>query len=488
MQLRRAVASVAAGALVCGALVVAACGGDGETVTNTVEVCPASMTDCGGTCVDTTSNPTHCGACDNGCGTGEYCAAGTCTTTGGGCPSPLSDCSGACVDTSNDPAHCGGCDSPCGTGEHCTSGTCTGAGCPSPFIDCSGTCTDINTDSEHCGGCTTTCDPGEKCNGAGVCDLTCQDGFIDCGGTCIDPNTNDTYCGASGDCLTTNAGTTCGDGEKCNGAGVCALSCQSGLIECGSTCIDPTSNETYCGATGDCLNANAGTSCSNGQICSGSACVPTCSAGLVLCGQSCIDPDFDPAHCGVTAQCTGGDICTNSEFCDLGTCTATSSGGGTSCATTTATTSMPAQTSTITSTRGYWFTALSDFIITGVNVPTLTGNQSIQVMRFNSGPPPNFSASTTDYTNLAYIKSNPSPSWINVCIPVFTGDHIGIFGQRNTTTSYGAPGPTVTINGNGTVITRLLYQGGSISTAPAGAVSSEPGGSIGRIELQTAPM
>ena len=108
-------------------------------------------------------------------------------------------------------------------------------------------------------------------------------------------------------------------------------------------------------------------------------------------------------------------------------------------------------------------------------------------MRMNSGPPPTYSASTTDYTTLAYIMANPSPSWIDVCVPVFAGDHIGILGQRNTTTSYAAGPATVTINGNATVVHRFMYQG-TINTSPAGAVSQITAGSIGRIELQTAPM
>ena len=538
MHIGRIVASVTAGALYCGAFILASCGGDGETVTNTVEVCPSAMTECSGVCVETTSNPAHCGACDNGCASGEYCAAGTCTATSGGCPTPLTDCSGACVDMDNDPDNCGSCANPCGVGEYCSGGACASStDCPLPLMDCGGTCTNINTDSEHCGGCTTACGDGEKCDGSGICALTCQTGFIDCNGTCVDPNTDNAFCGATGDCLNTNAGATCVDGEKCGGAGVCALSCQTGSIDCNGTCVDPNTSNTFCGATGDCQGTNdgtvcgagqkcngsgvcaltcqnglmdcngtcidpatnetycgatgncqGGTTCGGGQICSGSACVTTCGGGLVLCGTSCVDPNFDPAHCGVTAQCTGGATCTSSQYCDNGTCTATSS-GGTSCATTTATTTMPAQTSTYGGmVRGYWFTALSDFIITGVNVPTVTGNMSLQVMRFNSGPPPIWSTTTTDFTTLAYIKSNPAPSFVNVCIPVFTGDHIGILGQRGTSTSYASGAPhTVTINGDATTINRFGHQA-NITTSPAGAVWSQASGEIGRIELQTAPM
>lgn len=463
------------------AALVAACGGgDPETVTKTVEVCP--LTDCSGACVDTQNDPANCGACGMACGTGEYCVAGSCTAQG--CPSNTTDCGGSCVDTQNDPANCGGCGTACDASQICSGGTCADR-CLGGSTECNGVCVDTNNDGANCGGCGTACDPGEVCNGAGTCALTCQTGFIDCNGTCVDPQTNGTYCGASMDCQGANAGTTCASGESCN-AGVCEPSCQVGQIDCNGSCIDPTNDEGYCGASLDCQGANAGVVCGGGEICSGSACTPSCGTGLALCNGNCVDPQFDTTYCGADAACNGGTTCTAQEFCDNGTCTAITQGGN-ACAATNNTTTMPAQVSTFPgNVRGYWFTALSDFVITGVNIPDLTGDQNIQVMRFNSGPPPLWSATTTDYTTLAYIQQNPSTGFINVCIPVFTGDVIGVLGQRGTTTSYATSPATVTIDGQATTIERLLYQG-SINTSPAGDVATESGGSIGRIELQTAP-
>ena len=491
MRIHPITTGVTAGALYFGCLFVAACGGDdGETTTNTVEICPSSMTDCGGECVDTANDPAHCGACGDTCGSGQYCGAGTSADLSGACPAPLTDCTGTCTNTNSDPANCGSCGAPCDAEQYCAAGTCTdlGGACAAPLVVCGGICTNTDNDNDHCGGCNAPCTDGEKCNGSGVCALTCQTGFIDCGGTCIDPNTNNDFCGASSDCQGTDAGAACGDGEKCNGSGVCALTCQTGHIDCNGTCIDPTTHEAHCGASGDCQGNNAGATCGGGEICSGSACVATCGSGLVLCGTSCVDPSFDPAHCGVDPQCAGGAVCKGSDYCDNGTCTPTTSGGS-SCATSTATTSMPSQSSTYSSNvRGYYFVALSDFIITAMNIPTVTGAQSIQVMRMNSGPPPIFPTTTTNYTTLAYIKANPSVSFINVCIPVFTGDRIGILGQRNTTTSYATGPATVTINGDATSINRFQYQG-TINTSPAGGVSQvTAAASFGRIELQTAPM
>jgi hypothetical protein len=98
----------------------------------------------------------------------------------------------------------------------------------------------------------------------------------------VDPNTDEAFCGASTDCLAANAGVTCASGELCDGSGVCATTCQSGLLDCSGTCIDPDSNPTFCGATTDCLAANVGTTCGANEACSGGACV-------ALSGATCAE-------------------------------------------------------------------------------------------------------------------------------------------------------------------------------------------------------
>ncbi len=40
--------------------------------------CSSGQTECGGTCVDTRSSASHCGACGRACAAGETCEAGTC--------------------------------------------------------------------------------------------------------------------------------------------------------------------------------------------------------------------------------------------------------------------------------------------------------------------------------------------------------------------------------------------------------------------------
>jgi PKD repeat protein len=140
--------------------------------------------------------------------------------------------------------------------------------------------------------------------------------------------------------------------------------------------------------------------------------------------------------------------------------------------------------------RGLWFTAPGNFLITSLNVPG-TGNQNIQVVRFTAGPPPNFSGSTTAHTTLFSTVNNSSAGAITVSIPVANGDIIGILGTRgpsggSVTSPYGTSSTfTTTIDGNSVVLRRLLFQS---STLPAGALSSEAAGSYSRVELTYEPV
>src|SRR5688500_266308 len=69
-------------------------------------VCPDGLALCGGRCVDTNSNPAHCGGCFDPCADDEFCGGGECIPRGEGCPEPLTSCGGDCVDTQVDPSHC----------------------------------------------------------------------------------------------------------------------------------------------------------------------------------------------------------------------------------------------------------------------------------------------------------------------------------------------------------------------------------------------
>ncbi|MGH2487874.1 MAG: LamG-like jellyroll fold domain-containing protein, partial [Ktedonobacterales bacterium] len=88
--------------------------------------------------------------------------------------------------------------------------------------------------------------------------------------------------GAKGTCAGTDstqanyAGAACASGQVCGG-GVCAVSCPGSEINCGGTCVDPTTSNTYCGATAGCgaTGGTAGTNCANAfGACVASACQP----------------------------------------------------------------------------------------------------------------------------------------------------------------------------------------------------------------------
>jgi len=140
-------------------------------------------------------------------------------------------------------------------------------------------------------------------------------------------------------------------------------------------------------------------------------------------------------------------------------------------------------------TRGYWFEAPVNLTITGLRVPiTVTGDQNIEVMRFNSGAPPAYPGTTSDYTSLYYISGEAGGALLPTTIVVAQGDFIGILGARGSggsvQNSYRGGGAYATdFGGNAVTLTRLLFQG-SIATGQAGAVSAEPTSSIARVEVE----
>ena len=289
-------------------------------------VAPCPFSECDGACIDTTKDRAHCGACGVACNSGEVCSAGSCAVS---CQAGLTECDSTCTNTDIDAANCGACGTKCAGGELCDGkGKCVGGatGCSPGLIVCNDTCVDPNIDERFCGAsgdcmgtnAGTVCADGELCDGMGTCALSCQTGLINCNGTCINPDTDESFCGATGDCSGASAGTACADGELCDGTGKCALSCQAGLIDCGGTCTDPKTDESFCGATGDCTGANNGDVCAPGFVCNGAGvCALSCQAGLTNCNNTCTNTDFDPKNCKTCGTvCPGG-------VCSAGTCGAT---------------------------------------------------------------------------------------------------------------------------------------------------------------------
>ncbi|WP_437726916.1 MXAN_6577-like cysteine-rich protein [Sorangium sp. So ce861] len=86
---------------------------------------------CGGECVDTRTDPNHCGKCGSACEPGRACVGAVCRRT---CLEGLTDCGGACVDLTADPLHCGQCDRACDPGRPCEGGACGCSAEPSQDI------------------------------------------------------------------------------------------------------------------------------------------------------------------------------------------------------------------------------------------------------------------------------------------------------------------------------------------------------------------
>lgn len=88
--------------------------------------------------------------------------------------------------------------------------------------------------------------------------------------------------------------------------------CKSGNVFCEDACIDPQTDARHCGASGSCLNTAAGVSCGRDAACIEGTCKSVCGAGKISCAGACIDPATDPAHCGASGDCSGntaGAVC-----------------------------------------------------------------------------------------------------------------------------------------------------------------------------------
>jgi hypothetical protein len=150
--------------------------------------CPGGTKPCGGTCVDTDTNPGHCGECGKTCKPDELCEAGQCASSE--CGMNAKKCGEGCVDITSDPKHCGDCNKVCMPNELCALGKCT-VKCGPGAESCGGVCTDVSSSSKHCGKCDNPCKQGEVCT-TGTC---CQPGQLTCGGKCVNLDTDPDNCG-----------------------------------------------------------------------------------------------------------------------------------------------------------------------------------------------------------------------------------------------------------------------------------------------------
>ena len=153
---------------------------------------------------------------------------------------------------------------------------------------------------------------------------------------------------------------------------------------------------------------------------------------------------------------------------------------------------------TSTFTRGYWFLAQSSFDISHVRASTgNTGgaaatSQSVEIVSFGTTSPVGYPGPGSPHTVLFSSIDAGSTGWLATGgVSITQGDYICIIGARHMTgvstmyNSYTAA-PTVTIDGNPTVLNRMVLQGSLQAGSPAqGAYMSEaPGtGSIGRVDF-----
>jgi len=311
--------------------------------------CSGGTSKCGAACVDEQVDPRNCGTCGKACAADDQCSAGQCASA---CAAGYDSCTGNagayCANPQTDNANCGACGNQCAAGTSCAGGACvptcqtgltlclsrvvshdagtvdaasgskdaavtdshaTDAGSTAPSL-----CADLEEDQDNCGACGNACPAGHAC-AAGKCFVSCLPSEINCGGKCIDPTTDNRHCGASGACLVGDGGTAgvaCAAGTTCNGSGICAPSCLKGETFCGQVAADGGSSSSV-GTCVDLLTSNqycsstasCGKGCPAGEACVAGVCTVSCPGTEIDCGGACIDPTTNNQHCGAVAPCSG---------------------------------------------------------------------------------------------------------------------------------------------------------------------------------------
>lgn len=287
----------------------------GSATTTTSVACDAGLKRCGPSCVDTLTNPLHCGDCGRPClADANVCSNGTCI-----CPADThAVCDGICSDLSKDLSNCGACGNFCASDRICSAGKCVCDPSKATFTECSGKCVDLKTDVVHCGACnettTPTCDAAQVCTD-GACASNCKEPTVKCGPKCVNLQTDSANC--------SECGKACDSTRMCSG-GTCV--CATGRTLCGtSTCSDLQTDSKNCGKCG--AVCQPGTSCAKGvcmcdttaQVCTVPASTGGGGAGGVGGAGSktttvCADITQHHDHCGACNKpCTALETCVESK-------------------------------------------------------------------------------------------------------------------------------------------------------------------------------
>ena len=316
--------------------------------------CSAPRALCNGSCVDRSTDPNHCGACNNRCASGS-CSGGSCVTTTT-CPSPRVMCGATCTDVNTDAANCGLCGLRCASGQSCAGGNCVATTtCASPRRMCGTACTDVSTDPLNCGACARACAAGQTCSGG-----TCVTGGAAsrAGAACTMPDPMggmDPACGTDLVCIPTGTTPICTAGceddpssqanerAQCGGTGstcltqgdampnsICAAACRpagttaaTGACRSGFVCTGWW--YTHAGGTPDTTGCFP--FCSQNSDCGAGAVGSLCNARTGACGTTGVDttrlPDGSPCNPTITVMVPGSTTPRNVQC--RGICFSTSS-------------------------------------------------------------------------------------------------------------------------------------------------------------------
>jgi hypothetical protein len=301
-------------------------GVDGGTERHCANGCTsATPTRCGSACVETSSDPLHCGSCTGSCTTPSNgtvaCIAGACSTI---CNAGFHRCGTLCQ-SNESPDSCGAACTPCAPPPANAVATCTGGVCGSAcmmgFHRCDDRCVS-NMSPSSCGASCSPCEPPPNgrasCDGT-ACGVVCNAGFHLCGTECVS-NTSLNTCGTS---CAPCAGTPNGS-ASCDGL-TCGITCSPGFHDCAGRCVsssDIGSCGTRCAA---CPMGPAGTT----PTCTAGACSTECLDGYHRCGGSCV---LTTSVAGCGSSCDPCAVPTNAtSTCDGNACGYTCRAGFADC-------------------------------------------------------------------------------------------------------------------------------------------------------------